>query len=369
MQFLFDHGHYPPNLEQIADLDRAAERLAVKLKSLKPDKLKISEYNKRYLSLHYASLDGYLRKCVWILAWAFSDPNIPLEEQIFLEYGGGTGFLSLLAGEAGVAQVLYNDIYPVSCEDAGTLAENLNVKVDRYVPGDIDEVVLDFKNHQTSCTSIASNDVLEHVYRPYTLLERMANLSNGSLTLAMASTANGKNPRILYQHKKIHHRHEFKERIPEAGHKQIDTTRAFLDLRKDIIREFCQGISESEISRLAELTRGLRKDDIHTSVERYKRDRQLPKLIQHPSNTCDPYTGNWAEHLLDFQKLTSVLKREGFEARIEAGYYSNQSSISKRWVGAILNAWITSLKSWGLFIAPFFLLFGQRRSGLNKKER
>lgn len=41
---------------------------------------------------------------------------------VFVDYGAGTGIMSLLAREMGFGAVLYVDIYDVSCRDAELIA-------------------------------------------------------------------------------------------------------------------------------------------------------------------------------------------------------------------------------------------------------
>jgi len=45
--------------------------------------------------------------------------------------------------------------------------------------------------------------------------------------------------------------------------------------------------------------------------------------IADPTNTCDPYTGNWCEHLIDFGWLERTVRSAGFcQVKILAGFYS-----------------------------------------------
>jgi hypothetical protein len=46
---------------------------------------------------------------------------------------------------------------------------------------------------------------------------------------------------------------------------------------------------------LAKKTRGLMKDDIEKLVEEYIASGKITYQPDHPTNTCDPYTGNWAD--------------------------------------------------------------------------
>ena len=52
----------------------------------------------------------------------------------------------------------------------------------------------------------------------------------------------------------------------------------------------------------------------------------LPAAPVHPTNTCDPRTGNWAEHLMDLGTLRKKLAARGFESRILTGYYGSSTN-------------------------------------------
>ena len=53
---------------------------------------------------------------------------------------------------------------------------------------------------------------------------------------------------------------------------------------------------------------------LHVTVQIISRKR-LPS----DSNTCDPLTGNWAEHLLDFNKIIEITTKS-FKVEIVPGY-------------------------------------------------
>ncbi|NMA49966.1 MAG: hypothetical protein GX947_09445 [Tissierellia bacterium] len=92
-------------------------------------------------------------------------------------------------------------------------------------------------------------------------------------------------------------------------------------------------LAEEQIQILADKTIGLIEQDIKKSIDIYIQDGKLPKVDQkYPSNTCDPYTGNWAEHLLDFEQLLKILKSTSFHRNrsvpsIKNASHSNHISI------------------------------------------
>lgn len=87
----------PQNKKYIRKINKAAEELYKKILILDVNKLEIGDYNKRYLSNIKKSLYNQLQRYAYILIWILSENNYELEKIKFLDYGGGTGVLSLLA--------------------------------------------------------------------------------------------------------------------------------------------------------------------------------------------------------------------------------------------------------------------------------
>lgn len=106
-------------------IDLATYKLFSKLKKIEINKLDISEYNMCYLNnKNLNQIFIYSQILYYILS-----ENININN--FLDYGGGTGLLSLLAIECGVPNVFYNDIYNISCRDAETIAKELGYQRQR----------------------------------------------------------------------------------------------------------------------------------------------------------------------------------------------------------------------------------------------
>ena len=53
-----------------------------------------------------------------------------------------------------------------------------------------------------------------------------------------------------------------------------------------------------DLECLARQTRGLNRTDIERAVQSFLETCRMP-MPRHPTNTCDPYTGNWQEQLID----------------------------------------------------------------------
>lgn len=145
------------------------------------------------------------------------------------------------------------------------------------------------------------------------------------------------------------------------GHKERDTLRSYLGIRREIISSLDPTLPGGVIQQLAEATRGLRRDDIAKCVEEYKRTGSISYRADHPTNTCDPYTGNWEERLMDTQYIEALLSREGFDGRILGGYYGFSSRLHKRVKRGILNGLLSAFGSMGLLWAPYYVIYAQKK--------
>jgi hypothetical protein len=115
------------------------------------------------------------------------------------------------------------------------------------------------------------------------------------------------------------------------------------------------------VDSLAKATRGLIESEIRECVEKYLKSGDSPVELNHPSNTCDPFTGNWAEHIMDVNHLANILSHGGFEVDVKAGYYPQTSKrFSKKFLAHLLNPLISLLKSKGLVLSPFYTIFGRK---------
>lgn len=364
MKFIFKYARLPHDKKLLESIDLAANRLFYKLGALNVDALQISNYNRRYLKSKLDNLISNLQISSYILSWSLAKCHIPLNRLIFLDYGGGTGFLSLLAKELGINRVVYNDIYEVSCMDARIIAESVGNVADYYVNGEIDDLIKFFRKRSTNCDAIASYDVIEHIYDIETFFEKVPSLSKNSLSVVMASGANSYNPLLKSKFKKTHLEAEYKNRENKYGHKDRDSLESYLNIRKDMVREYAnelnKALTKNEIEQIARRTRGKIEEDIQKSIDRYLKTGKFPEKPKHPTNTCDPITGNWAEHLMDPFHLKTILSKRGFNVCVLSGYYGRSENALKRLLGEFLNILISALRKQSIKIAPFYTIYGNR---------
>jgi hypothetical protein len=157
---------------------------------------------------------------------------------------------------------------------------------------------------------------------------------------------------------------EYKDRENTWGHKERDCLRAYLSVRTEMVLKHSERLNikftEDEIEQLARNTRGMIETEIRKCVDEYLKTGKLPTPMSHPTNTCDPYTGNWTERLMDPHILADILSQKGFEVSILNGYYGLREMFMMRLIAKILNMAIYASKKQGVRIAPFYTIYGRR---------
>ena len=366
-RFTGDSGTYPfpaspkfPDSRVLATrVDDAASRLYKKLLSVDLRSLDVSDYFRLYLQSHLKhavpSLQLYSHLLFLSLRGIVESSDVG-----FVDYGGGTGLLSLLAREAGVPNVTYNDIYDVSCQDARTLAVKVGLEADDYVLGDLEDLTSYLRGRSVQCRTVASFDVIEHVYDIESFLRAVPSISSGPLRVVFASTANTFNPLLSWMLSKKQRAAETLDRPLTAGHKLRDTTRAYRSVREELIRQHAPTLTLEEVGHLGAVTRGLMKGDIEVAVDRFVATGESPAELVHRTNTCDPYTGNWCEHLMDPFELAKIMSASGIPTRVRVGYWGSYAERWKRVSMGIVNRAIRVSGAHGLRLAPYYVLYGDR---------
>jgi len=73
----------------------------------------------------------------------------------------------------------------------------------------------------------------------------------------------------------------------------------------------------------------------------------------------NPYTGNWAENLMDPFTLATVLKTLGFQVKVLNVFYGNSKNTVKTIFGKILNIIIDISKKQRIRSTPFYTLYAE----------
>jgi hypothetical protein len=141
-------------------------------------------------------------------------------------------------------------------------------------------------------------------------------------------------------------------------------------VRKKIIAAYAPELSPAEIEHLARATRGLRQGDIEKCVDEYRQKRTISYQMTDPTNTCDPYTGNWCEHLIDFGWLERTVRNAGFyQVKMFAGLHLLSGSSLKQVLKITSNLVIKLVGNRAIFAAPYYILYAEKPLDRGPLER
>jgi len=336
-------------------IKKAIEKVSSKLQKINPYDLNISEYNQKYLEKYIENSSFYMFLYSQLLVKAIKKLNKPISESTFIDYGGGSGILSYLAKEIGFKYVVYNDIYQISVDDTLLISKNMDITIDHYICGDVEQFVNDINSHSIKPDLICSFDVLEHIYSLKRWFKTITNIESNFSLLFMTS-ANSNNPYIANRLKKLQIKAEYKGLERKAGWKEIDLNTSFLEARKNIIRKRFPKLENNMVKKLSIETRGLKEDDIEVVVKDYIKTGKINYQIKHPTNTCDPYNGNRTENLIDLKQLKMLIKNNNLTVEITNSLYSYSNNKILNIPKYFLNQIIHFLGPRHLLLSPTYTL-------------
>ena len=327
----------------------AAVRVAESLRSAKIAELGLSSYAVRYLRDHLAILPFSMQSTVAILGWAIGGHDIRTSDGCLVDYGGGIGLISLVAAAAGVP-VTYADLREGSARDARLLAEAIGLPAKVYLVGDLPQIIAGLRANGLRPLAFTSYDVVEHIYDVPAHISALTAADLAPQRVVYASSANARNPRIRRKLTALHQQAETVGSEDEA---------AYVLQRRTQIDAMLPGLPEAGRLALAVCTRGLAGDDLAAAIDAVGRG-DVPPTPRHPSNTCDPRTGNWCEQLLDQDELVARFNDAGWHCVIRPGYYGESGGLVTQLAKHGLNAAISVLGTGGLALAPYFAVIADR---------
>jgi 2-polyprenyl-3-methyl-5-hydroxy-6-metoxy-1,4-benzoquinol methylase len=344
------------NSKEVIALQKASERLYQKLNTLNINELDVSEYSQVYFSKHQTSLKYLLQMYTLILFHFQRKVKKPFDKIIVVDHGAGIGILSLLCKELGM-NVIYNDIYNQVVKDAEIISKTVELPLDYYHHGSIEDLANYCKKQNIFIDGIVSSEVIEHIYDIELFFKNLDLLPSKKLHFVFSTSANNKN---LLRRRKLMQQQYISEHIGEQeffGRKEKDSLRSFLKIREEIIKENTAKMSLIEIQKLAIHTRGMRKSDIIAAIKEFESSNIFPEVLNHKTNTCDPNTGNWVEHLMEPKALQKSLALKNRPSEIKSGFYSiGNENFASTFVKNTLNIMIKILGKKSIYISHYWML-------------
>lgn len=341
----------------------AALDMAAQYGRLSLEGLGLSDYAHRYVSDYRSNPDAlaanWLRSAR-IIETALRHAGAEPSSTCLIDCGGGQGLLSLLAVRLGFRQVVYSDLGAQMTRDAQVIGERMGMPASRYVAGDLSAVARTLQDDRSSSYIVVSSNVIEHVYDLKDLWDACTGLAaERNFTAVWCSDANSANPFISRRRRRTHHFFEHCDRTASNRDSELDSTFSFSSLRRRIIEPLLPEASRHQLDHLTAATRGLHKADIQTAVHQFLQNGHMVEP-EHPTNTCNPETGNWCERLIDLNATRSQLQDRGWEVHIEPGFYGPRSGLAQKMAVRLLNSAIALASPHSLAIAPVYQLVMSR---------
>lgn len=321
--------------------DTLLHDLATVLRSVDYASLPVSDYNKRYIAHLLPAMDYYLEIYYRCLTEGIRMAGKAAGEMTLVDYGGGSGFLSLLAAKMGFGQIIYIDLNPHSAETMRVLKGRLGIGPGVILTGNADTLADWCGSHQVRPQLLVATDLIEHVYDLSAFFGDLCRISDGmQMIFTTASTP--------YQPLVKRRLHRYM-RGCESGTLESPN---YYTLRTRFIERQYPSFPEKEVQQWATATRGLVYEDITKAIE----SGRMPVPDKH--NTCDPATGNWTERILPIRRYREILSPYGYTLSVGKGFYNSyRSGRVSSFLAGCINAVIRFSGKAGFFLSPFIVLY------------
>lgn len=322
-------------------IESSATSLTNRLKEIDYNVLPISDYNKNYIGNLKPALVFFMKIYATCLQQGLKNISVPLSEIVLVDYGGGSGFLSMLAKEIGIGKVIYIDLNPLSVETIRLLKEKACTGPDVILHGNSDTLNNWCKQNEVNPQLLIATDLIEHVYDLNSFFADLMAI-NGNMHMVFTTASNPFNPYVTHRLRKMMVK-------CETGN---DISPNFLTLRQQYIQKQFPFLSEEKTKEWSKKTRGLIYDDIKIAIESNK-----VLILEDKYNTCNPENGNWAERILPISAYQQILKPYGYEVQVKKGFYNTDRKNSLfSFLSKSINLKIKLLGNIGFSLAPFILL-------------
>jgi len=302
------------------------------------NQLPISDYNKHYINRIKPAFLYYFKIYAACINEGLKNKSQDLSQLTMIDFGGGSGFLSILAKHIGIGQVIYVDINPNSVETISLLKETIGFGPDVILNGSSDTLSNLCKEKNIQPDLLIATDLIEHVYDLETFFCSICNI-NKEMHMAFTTASTPYNPFLV---KRLHRIMERCEHGKEG----------YLKKRIDYIKKNFPELSSHDVKKWAFSTRGL----IYGDIEKVIKEKKQPLLLD-AYNTCDPETGNWTERILPIKDYRNILSTNDYSLSILKGFYNaDRPNPVKSTICKAINAVIGKTGKAGLLIAPFIVL-------------
>lgn len=331
---------------QTIDLKTIKSKLYNQIKAVEFAQLPISDYNKNYIQRLLPALSYYLEIYCQCIRYGLSKTDKKAEDLILVDFGGGSGFLSMLAKESGIGKVIYIDLNEKSVETVKCLSNVIGTRPDYILHGDAAKLGEWCKENNIKPNLLLSTDVIEHIYDLSVFFKELMVINN-QMQMIFTTASSPYNP---YVKRRL-------RRLMQGCEIGVLEQPNYFQKRADFIRKSFPTLTNEEVNEWTALTRGLVYDDIQKAISQNTRPKITDKY-----NTCDPETGNWAERILPIKEYRNLMRVYDFKVEVKKGFYNvKRNSKWKSLLFTSANTCIRCSGKGGLIISPFiFLLFSHK---------
>lgn len=313
-----------------------------------------NNYCDKYLQHLIHNRHYYLDIYALVFEKVLLNSNLNKENMTIIDYGAGNGLMGLFAKYCGFGKVIINEIDKAFLMASQTLAKKLNISIDKFIEGDISNIKREIADIKPD--AIIATDVIEHIYCLDDFFSTLKSI-NPNIISVFITGSNPENYFKVKQLRKLQFSDELKGGVPDDfilfGQ---EPHKAYIEIRKDIIREQLKNESNDLINQFASKTRGLQKNDIHSAIEMYHKTGQMPKAPADPFNTCHPKTGSWTERILSLNEYNRIYQSYGYGLTVNAGFYNEHKKGLKKIMFQGINLMVSIF---GMRFAPFIILSGK----------
>ena len=318
------------------DIRQAAKTLVSQLKAIDYERLPISKYNKCYIARLKPVLSYYMKIYADCLLKGLESVGSAPKDITFIDYGGGSGFLSMLAKQAGIGRVIYIDLNPDSVDTIRVLKALAGTGPDIILHGDSDTLADWCSANKVKPQLLIATDLIEHVYDLSAFFANLAAIDN-KMQMLFTTASTPFNP---YVKRKLH-------RLMTTWEKE------YYALRLHYIHLHFPALSPAEAKEAARKTRGLTFPHIRKAVE-----KGYYPLLKDAFNTCDPRNGNWTERILPIETYRSLAKPFGYQVQVGKGFYNtDRPNPISALISSGINGLIRISGKAGFLFAPFITLY------------
>lgn len=331
---------------ELINYKSAKTNLYNKISAIDFNQLAISNYNKEYIGRLKPALPFFLAIYANCLKEGLSRTEKDINEVILVDYGGGSGFLSMLAKEIGIGKVIYIDLNEKSVEAVELIQNETGIGPDIILHGESAKLAAWCSENNIKPDLLLATDVIEHIYDLSVFFKEVIGINN-QMDLIFTTASTPYNPHV----KNRLHRYM---RGCETGKLEKPN---YYTKRVNYIKKAFPKFSRKNVRKWAVLTRGLIYSDIHKAISQ----NEHPLLLD-AYNTCDPETGNWTERILPMRDYRELVATYHYTVEVKKGFYNTQRpKLWKKTLSLLANQLIKHSGKVGLVFAPFIFLSFSRK--------